>query len=111
MSDDYQRKYSREDVDYKTWYSEWQKRLAHNFTRAELESCLYRNRTKVRRAAYSHLRAIDATHSMSSNSTRRAHSRNVVAASGDKAIALKGALEIHDLFPEYAKQEKEKRVK
>jgi hypothetical protein len=42
---------------------------------------------------------------MQSNSQRRAQARNVTAAAGQEAIYLRGALEIHTLFPEHAKAE------
>lgn len=94
------RQYDRSAVDYETWYSDWMKRLALAHTRAELETMLVGTSAATRRAAASHERAIQRTSSMHGNSMARAHTRNVVAASGDRAIALRGALEIHDLFPE-----------
>jgi hypothetical protein len=39
---------------------------------------------------------------MSGQSARRAHARNCVAAAGDELIAIRGAIEIHELFPEHA---------
>lgn len=99
------RQYGRDDVVYETWYSPWMKQLARLHTRAELERQLYGARRDAEADARSHLRAIEATSSMQSQSARRAHSRNVMAAAGDRAIALNGALEIHDLFPEHAKAE------
>lgn len=97
------RKYGREDVDYESFYSPWMKRLALAHTKAELERQLYGASAEASRAAKSHLRAVEASHSMSGQSMRRAHARNVTAAAGDTAIALRGAIEIHDLFPERAK--------
>ena len=96
------RQYGRNDVDYGSFYSPWMKRLALSHTQAELERQLYGAQTEASKSAQSHLRAIDASHSMSGQSMRRAHARNVTAAAGDTAIALRGALEIHELFPEYA---------
>ena len=95
------RQYSRDDVDYATWYSPWMRRLALTHTRGELERQLGASSGEAARAGQSHLRAIQATGSMAGQSARRAHSRNVVAAAGDTAIALRGALEIYDLFPEH----------
>lgn len=97
------RQYGRDDVDYSTWYSDWMKRLAKTYTKAEIEKRLGVAADAVAKAARTHLRAVQATHSMSSQSQRRAQSRNVVAASGEERIALSGALEIHELFPEHAK--------
>lgn len=96
------RQYSRDDVDYETWYSNWSRTLASNYTIRQLEERLYGVRAAGKKAAESHLRAIDATHSMQSQSARRAHTKNVVAASGDERLAIEGAIEIHELFPEHA---------
>jgi hypothetical protein len=98
------RQYERKDVDYGTWYSSWMKRLARTKTRAQIEVELGAASSKASSAADAHLRAIESTTSMTSNSARRAHARNSCAAAGDYKIALGGALEIHDLFPEYATQ-------
>lgn len=94
------RQYGRSDIDYESWYSPWMKRLAKAHTRAELELMLLGASAEATAAAHSHLRAIEASASMNGCSARRAASRNVVAAAGDKAIAIRGAIEIHDLFPE-----------
>lgn len=98
------RQYGRDDVDYETWYSSWAKQLAKNYTRAELEKRLGIASVAVANAARTHLKAIQATHSMSSQSRRRAQSRNTVAASGEEKMALRGALEIYDLFHEHTKE-------
>ena len=95
--------YTREQINYDTWYSPWMKQLAQNYTLAELERKLHGNRKRVGREAASHLRAIDASVSMSSQSQRKAQSRNVLAATGDEMIAINGAIEIHELLPEHAK--------
>ena len=94
------RKYGREDVDYETWYSPWMKQLALNYTRKELERRIHVSQADAGRAGRAHLRAIEATTSMTGCSARRAHTKNVAAAAGDTEIALRGALEIYDLFPE-----------
>lgn len=96
------RQYGRDDVDYATWYSDWMKQLARTYTRQELEARLYGASAEARRCAMAHFRAIEATCGMQSQSARRAHARNMTAAAGDTAIAIRGALEIHDLFPEMA---------
>lgn len=99
------RQYGRDDVQFDTWYSDWMKRLAKNHTQSELEQMLVRNRCDAKSASKSHLESIQATGSMHGNSSRRAHARNVVAATGDTMIAIKGAIEIHELFPEFAKRD------
>lgn len=98
------RQYGRDDVDYESWYSDWMKLLARTHTKTELQMRLSGSAAKGRMATAAHLRAIEATTSMGGQSARRAHSRNVAAAAGDERIAIEGALEIHDLFPERAKQ-------
>lgn len=80
------------------------KMLARNNTRAELEVLLGIKTVEASRAAKQHLAAIDKSTSMSGNSSNRAASRSVVAATGDYKIALVGALEIYDLFPEFTKE-------
>lgn len=104
------RQYGREDVDFATWYSPHTKQLAKIHTRAELERRLGGVRSEGARAARSHLRAIEATGSMQGQSQRRAQARNSTAAAGDLAIALRGALEIYDLFPEHTKDGSPTRV-
>lgn len=99
------RQYGREDIDYETWYSDWMKRLAKTCTLEDLEIQLNGRKSEANKASQAHLRAIEASTSMSSNSSRRAHARNTVAAAGDAAIALRGAIEIYELFPEHTKQE------
>lgn len=95
--------YKRNDIDYETWYSAWMKQLAKCYTISELESKLHGVKREGKRAASNHLRAIQRTHSMQSNSQARAQNGNATAAAGDYAIALSGAIEIHNLFPEHAK--------
>jgi thioredoxin-like negative regulator of GroEL len=97
------RNYGRDDVDYATFYTDWMRRLAASKTIDELQALLHGTRNAAQKSARSHLRAIDATTSMSGQSARRAHTRNVTAAAGDYAIALRGAVEIHELFSEHAK--------
>lgn len=97
------RQYGRDDVVFADWYNPWMKLLARTHTVAELESMLQGASADATKHAGQHLRAIQKTGSMTGNSSARAHARNNVAASGDKKIALQGALEIHELFPEHAK--------
>lgn len=80
------------------------KLLARNHTRAEIAALLGVKTAEASNSARSHLRAIERTGSMGGNSQARAHSRNVTAAAGDYKIALVGALEIYDLFPQHTKE-------
>lgn len=95
---------TRETIDYDTWYSPWMKLLAKSSTLAELQARLGRNRGRVHKESMAHLRAVQATTSMSSQSQRRAQTGNVVRATGDEAIAIRGALEIYQIFPEHTKE-------
>jgi hypothetical protein len=97
------RQYGRDDVDYATWYSDWMRQLARSYTRGELERMLYGASSEAAHSARSHLRAVQRSTSIGSNSQARAQARNATAAAGDYGIALRGALEIHDLFPEHAR--------
>lgn len=93
--------YGRSDVRYETWYSDWSKSLARRMSIDDILRELEGADAEVAHAARIHLRAVDATTSMHSQSQRRAQSRNVVRAAGERKSALRGALEIHVLFPEY----------
>ena len=104
MRGDEVRQYTREDIDFKTFYNPWMKSLAKTNTIAELEIKLYGAKKESTKAATSHLRAIERTHSMQGNSQSRAQTRNMLAAAGEFALALRGAIEIHELFPEEAKK-------
>ncbi len=96
------RKYGREDVDYATWYTPWMKMLAAQYTLEQLIAQLNGTGREASKAAKTHLRAIERTGSMQGASAARAHGRNSVAAAGDRMAAISGAIEIHELFPEYA---------
>lgn len=96
------RKYGRNDVIYDEFYSSWMKSLASSYSKIELEIMLYGAKSKARESAKCHARAIERTSSMTGNSMSRAHARNSTAAAGDAAIAINGAIEIHELFPEHA---------
>lgn len=97
------RQYSRDDVDYSTWYSKWMKDLAAAHSMEELQRMLDGIASDGKRNAAAHLRAIQRTGSMQGASQARAQSRNTVSATGEKACAIRGAIEIHELFPEHAK--------
>lgn len=100
------RQYGREDVKYDTWYSDWMKSLAKKHTRAELEQMLGLYTSEAKRASKSHLRAIEKSGSMLGNSSRRASTWNAVALTYDYRVAISGALEIYDLFPEHTLEQK-----
>jgi hypothetical protein len=80
--------YTRDDVDYETWYSEHAKNLALLHTRAKLESFLGITSGAAHKASAQHHAAVKATTSMTSQS---------------QLIAIRGAIEIHHLFPEHAR--------
>ncbi len=97
------RKYGRDDIDYDDWYPSWMKQLARSYTRDELVRMLGKTGNEAARAVSSHHAAIARTTGMQSQSQRRAQTGNLARGLGDRAIAIRGALEIHDLFPEHAK--------
>ena len=82
-------------------YSEWSKQLAVNYTKDELQKQLTKCEMLTDKYAKSHLRAIERTTSMQSNSQSRAQTRNVVVANYERKLALKNAIEIINLFPDY----------
>lgn len=103
------RQYEREDIEkldggFEGWYSPWMRMLAKRLTVVEIEKRLGISSAAAKVAAGQHLAAIDATASMTGNSQRRAQTGNVTRAAGEEAMALRGALEIHELFPEHAAQ-------
>lgn len=98
------RQYGRADVDYATWYNPWMKLLARTHTRAELEKRSGIATVTGRKAAASRLRALDACGSQDNKSQFRAQMGNVARASGEEKIAISGALEIYELFPEHTKE-------
>jgi hypothetical protein len=95
------RQYGRDDVNYDTWYTDWMKQLARTKTRQELHEMIYGKTLEGKAAAKSKLRAMERTGSNLSMSSTRASLGNVVRAAGDTKIAVSGALEIYDLFPEH----------
>lgn len=84
-------------------YSTWSKGLAKNYTRDDLERKYAKLCGEQVGNKKSHLRAIERTHSMTSNSQSRAQSGNVVRGNYEERTAIKWALEIHDDYPEKAK--------
>lgn len=86
-------------------YSDWSRQLAKTYTRKEIEKRLVKTRGELYQASATHLRAINRTSSMSSQSQARAHSRNNVAGTAAERSALEDAFVIHLFYPENAKSE------
>lgn len=81
-------------------YNDWSRRLALIKPKEEIEKRLMQIGGEINSASASHLRAIQRTGSMSSNSQARAHGRNVISGLGEEKMALKNALEIYQFWPE-----------
>ena len=105
------RQYSRDDIEYETWYSRWHKRLALEHTRSELAGLFNKADSNAKKASCSHLRAVQATASMTGCSQRRAQARNTVFAASELKMAVDAALEIYELFPEHTKEASDNRKK
>lgn len=84
-------------------YSQWARTLAKSYTKKELEKKIGKVKIALSKASASHLRAIDKSTSMSSNSQARAHGRNSVVGAYEEKNALENALEIHQYYPSEAK--------
>lgn len=98
-----ERKYGRDDVDYATFYTGWMKRLAQWHTLDELRVMAGHTESAASNAAKSHMSAVQKTGSMQGNSSARARTRMSLEGASERAFALSGAIEIHELFPEFAK--------
>lgn len=85
-------------------YSDWSRQIAKNYTRKEILKRLGTAIGERDGAAKSHLRAIEATGSMQSQSQRRAQTGNVVVANYEERTALQNALEIYHNYPEHTKE-------
>ena len=79
------------------------KRLALKHSKIELEKLLGIATVNATDAGLKHLATIDKSGSMQGNSSKKAAARNNVEREGQLKIDLRGALEIHELFPEFAK--------
>jgi len=99
----WERQYNRDDINYDTWYTEWMKLIAKTKTMAEIKKELGIVDIEVSKAAKVHHRAIEKSTSMQSNSSGRAQSRNSLSGASEYKSALRGALEIYELFPEHTK--------
>jgi len=77
------------------------KLLARTMTRDAIEAALGYSADKAKQAGLYHLRTIQKSGSNLANSSQRAKGVNAVAHMGEYRIALRGALEIYDLFPEH----------
>lgn len=82
-------------------YSEWSKQLAVSYTKDELQKQLTKCEMLTDKYTKSHLMAVEKSTSMQSNSQSRAQTHNVVVANYEKKLALKNAIEIINLFPDY----------
>lgn len=98
------RQYGREDVDYDTFYTDFMKHLAKTYTKEELLDKLNKETNTIKKATKTHLVSIEKSTSMRSNSSSRASSRQSVSGHSLNISYISGALEIHDLFPEFAKK-------
>lgn len=86
-------------------YNDWSRQMAKDYSKQELERMLFGSSKDLTSATKSHLSAINKTTSMTSNSQRRAQSRNNVTMSYERKYAIENALEIYRYFPEMTKQE------
>jgi len=85
----------REDIDFETWYTPWEKLWARAYTAEELQTKLRDAEAEARVAAKNRFHIIWHTHTLG-------NAKNFSASDSDYAIALRGAIEIHRLFPEEA---------
>ena len=85
-------------------YSQFSRQLARTYTRAELEKQAARLEGNRSRLNASHLRAIEATGSMTGQSQRRAQSRNAMTGNMEDLKFRQDALEIYDLYPGQTKE-------
>jgi len=86
-------------------YNAWSRQMAKIHSVKELEDMLYGASTDLTKSTASHLKAVEKSTSMQSNSQRRAQARNVVSGNWEKKNAIENALEIHRFYPEQAKKE------
>lgn len=92
--------YTREEVDYTSWYSEWSKRLAKTKSLQDLFGIYWSIEHKREGLRNSHHNAISKSTSMTSNSQHRAQTKNAMLGNMDYYFAVLGAIEIYELFPE-----------
>lgn len=97
------RQYERKDIDYETFYNPNMKRYAKGYTIAELNKMLGKANVDSIKATNSHRLAIEKSSSMQANSSNRAKTGVSVEIAGQLKLDINGALEIHELFPEFAK--------
>ena len=84
-------------------YGDWARILAKNYTITELKKMLAISEKAQPKNMDSHWSAVNVTHSMQSNSQRRAQTGNVVRGNYEKRRALQDAIEIHEFYPEHSK--------
>ena len=98
------RQYSREDVDYTTFYPQYMKTLALTKTREELEKMIGIESGKLSKATKSHLLQIQKSTGMQARAQGRAQARGSVDCHSSRVRGAEGAIEIYDLFPEFTKE-------
>lgn len=81
-------------------YSQWARELAQLKTIEELKDVVNECEYLSEVYAMQHLKSIEATTSMQSQSQRRAHARNNVVSNYEKKKAHLDAIEIKKLFPD-----------
>ena len=81
-------------------YSLWARQLAAQKTKEEIKKELNVFISKTDKYGASHLNAVKATHSMESNSQRRAQTGNVLLDNYERKSAYLNALEIYENYPE-----------
>ncbi len=84
-------------------YSSWSRQLAKNYTIEELQKVIYECESLSNKYAKQHLSAIEKSNSITSQSQRKAHSRNNVTLNYEKKRAYINAIELHQYYPEKCK--------
>jgi len=85
-------------------YSEWSRQIAKTYTRKEIEKEANIANNNREQLSKNHLAAVEKSTSMSSNSQRRAQSRNAMTGNYERYNAYINALEIYDYYPEKTKE-------
>lgn len=86
---------------YDKHYSDWSKCLAKTYTLEELRKHLSKYESLSEKYSAAHLRAIQKTSSMHSNSSYRAQTGNNLRANTERINAFLGAINIYEKFPEH----------
>ena len=91
---DWKYQYGRDEIDYDTWFSDQSKALAKDHTVDELRQMLGEASDDADRLSRANLEARNRA------TDRAQQTYNAVAAEGQRALAVRGALRIHELFPD-----------